>query len=107
MTEHERSYASAQVLPTAFNTLTLFPTSHWSWHLVEPVWSDSACATPEHRRLAWSGWLERTYTRSAEEDSAVRAGPSCPKPFRVSVSVAHSLMPRANPGSLYRCGKST
>ena len=48
-----------EALPPEFNTLTLFPTSHFSWHFVEPVWSNPAggASCNDSRRLAWSGWF--------------------------------------------------
>ena len=50
----------SEVLSPTFNTLTLFPTSHFSWHFVEPMWSTDAAGEPcaeSSRRLAWSGWF--------------------------------------------------
>lgn len=51
-----------EVMVPEFNTLTLFPTSHFSWHFVEPVWSNlaaSASCDASHR-LAWTGWFAAT-----------------------------------------------
>lgn len=51
-----------EVIVPEFNTLTLFPTSHFSWHFVEPVWSNptaSASCDAGHR-LAWTGWFAAT-----------------------------------------------
>lgn len=56
------------------NSLTLFATSAWSEHFVEPVWADAAgddCAAPGRHRFAWSGWyqtLERARPSAADPE---------------------------------------
>lgn len=56
---------AAAVTPTS-NSLTLFATSPWSKHLVEPVWSGRGCGDNDNHRFAWSGW----YSTPSSEPSA-------------------------------------
>ena len=61
-----------EVMAPEFNTLTLFPTSHFSWHFVEPVWSNTTASAncDAGHRLAWSGWFAATVAH--HEDLAAR-----------------------------------
>ena len=61
-----------EIMAPEFNTLTLFPTSHFSWHFVEPVWSNTTASAncDAGHRLAWSGWFAATATR--HEDLGAR-----------------------------------
>lgn len=62
-----------EVMQPEFNTLTLFPTSHFSWHYVEPVWRSTAGndSCDDGHRLAWSGWFAAL---SSHQDSFTNAG---------------------------------
>ena len=55
------------------NSLTLFATSAWSTHLVEPVWSGKKCGEAGSHRFAWSGWF--TTPSSPPEDSVDKVMP--------------------------------
>jgi hypothetical protein len=58
-----------QVLAPTPNSLTLFLTSHWSWHFVEPVYDDhlQALECEGKHRLAWSGWFNQHWEDTVPE----------------------------------------